>query len=127
MAVHREQKGAPVNIPELRRPAIGFAIGLFAMILTSGCAVTDPGYGGVGVWPGYYEPYGADYGGWGPGFLVGPVGGGGYRGARGGFGGGQHAFRASASRSAPSIPGGRGGGARGGGGRGGGGHGGGHR
>jgi hypothetical protein len=130
MAVHREQKGAPVNtLPlrrgGLRRQAIGVAIGLLA-ILTSGCAVTDPGYGGVGVWPGYYEPYGAAYGGWGPGFLVGPVGGGGYRGGRGGFGG-QHAFRAPTSRSAPSIPGARGGGARGGGGRGGGGHGGGHR
>lgn len=120
MAVHREQTGAPVKIPVFRRTATGFAIGLFA-ILASGCAVTDAGYGGVGPWPGYYEPYGAVYGGWGPGFLVGPVGGGGYRGGRGNFGGG-HAFRAApASRSAPSIPGARGGGGRGGGGHGGGG------
>jgi len=107
-----------MNISLLRRRAIGCAIGLCAVLL-SGCVVADGGYGGGG-WPGYYEPAGAVYGGWGPGFLVGPVGGGGYRGGRGGIGGGQHAFRAApASHAAPSIPGARGGG--GGGARGGGG------
>jgi len=113
-----------------RWPALAL-IGLCAVLL-SGCVVPDGGYGynaGEVGWPGYYEPYGAVYGGWGPGYLVGPVGGGGYRGGRGGAGGfgggGQHAFRAaSAAHGVPSIPGGRGGGGArggGGGGRGGGG------
>ena len=107
MAVHREQRGAAVNILLLRRRAVGLTVGLCAILL-AGCVVPDGG----GGWPGYYEPAGVVYGGWGPGYLVGPVGGGGYRGGgRGGFGGGQHAFRAApASHAAPSIPGARGGG-----------------
>jgi hypothetical protein len=110
-----------VNSLLLRRRAVGLTVGLCAILL-AGCVVPD---GGVG-YPGYYEPPGVVYGGWGPGYLVGPIGGGGYRGGRGGFGGGQHAFRAApASRAAPSIPGGRGGG--GGSHGGGGGHGGGRR
>jgi hypothetical protein len=66
--------------------------------LAAGCAGGGYGYGygyasdDVGV--GYFEPYGGDYGGWGRGYRVGPVRGGGHgfpsipsRG-RGGFGGG---------------------------------------
>ncbi|MFJ2990839.1 hypothetical protein ACIPF8_23540 [Collimonas sp. NPDC087041] len=94
-------------------------IGIFAA-LTAGCAVSDGGYGGygysggVGVGLDYYEPFGGDYGGWGPGYQVGPFrGGGDHRG--GGGRGGQHAFRsAPASHSMPSIPS-RGGGGGGGG------------
>jgi hypothetical protein len=108
-----------VNIIFPRWPAVACAFGLCA-VLASGCVVApDAGYGYNPGWPGYYEPYGGAYGGWGPSFLIGPVGGGGYyRGGRGGgYGGGQHAFRAApASHAAPSIPGGRGGGGRGGGG-----------
>ncbi len=95
------------------RPAIVCMIALLAL-LASACA--GPGYGydeGVGIGAGYYEPYGYDYGGWGPGYAVGP-----YRGGhgpdRGGGGRPGHAYRsAPASRSAPSIPsGGRSGGGR---------------
>ena len=74
--------------------------------VASGCAVTDGGYGyeGGGLGVGYYEPYGAVYGGWAPGYQVAPFRGGDMRG-RGGGGGGQHAFRpAGVSRSMPSIP-----------------------
>jgi hypothetical protein len=98
-----------------------FAMGLLAAVsiaLMSGCVAPYPGYGygNVAVGADYYEPYGFDYGGWGPGYYVGP-------GRRGGFarGGGPHAFRgAPAGRRMPSLPGGRGGG-RGGRGHGGGG------
>ena len=95
-----------MNTLSLRRPAIRFtafalAIGLSAA-LPSGCVAPGYGYddgGSVGV--DYYEPYGADYGGWGSGYRVGPYrGGGGDRG-----GGGSHAYRsAPAGRSMPSIP-----------------------
>jgi hypothetical protein len=87
----------------------------------AGCAVQGGGYDGdvgVGVGVGYvgdyYEPYGYDYGHWGPGYRVGPPHGGPGPGDRG--------------RGAPSIPnharpgGGGGGGGHGGGGHGGGGH-----
>jgi hypothetical protein len=123
-----------MNTQSLRHPAIRFAacalaIGLSAA-LPSGCVATG-GYGyddGGSVGVGYYEPYGADYGGWGSGYRVGPYrGGGGDRGGgdrgggdRGGGdrGGGHdsgHAYRAApASRSMPSIPShSRGGGSRG--------------
>ncbi len=74
-------------------------------LLASACA-DGGGYAGGGVGVDYYEPYGAEYGGWGPGYYVGP-----YRGGGGGHfdgghpGGGAHAFRAApAGRSAPSLP-----------------------
>jgi hypothetical protein len=72
------------------------ATGLLALVALTGCLVG--GYGGtdVGVGVGYsgafYEPGGYEYGGWGPGYRVGPPRGGrAERGARPG-------------RSAPSIP-----------------------
>jgi hypothetical protein len=84
---------------------------VFAVLL-SGCVVGG-GYGGgydgdvgVGVGVDYYEPAGVVYGGWGPGYHVGP-----YRGGERGRdvgharGGGSHAYRAApASHSIPSIP-----------------------
>ena len=81
--------------------------------LSAGCIMSDGGYdngGAVGV--DYYESYGVDYGGWGPGYQVAPYRGGGHRpeggehrpsGADGHQGG--HAYRpAPASRSLPSLP-----------------------
>ncbi len=80
--------------------ALGFAT-------LSGCAVEGVGVdGGVGVGyvGGYYEPYGYDYGGWGPGYAVGPYRGGGH----GGYyrdRGHAPAFRgAPQGHSMPSIP-----------------------
>jgi hypothetical protein len=99
----------------LRYSALALAIGL-AAALSSGCVVGGYGYdGNVGV--GYYEPFDADYGGWGPGYQVGPYRDGGDH--RGGRQGDAHAYRsAPVSRSMPSIPSGGGGHAGGGGGRG---------
>jgi hypothetical protein len=105
----------------LRRPAIGCALGLFAAIL-SGCAVPYGGYGyydgGVDMGLDYYESDGGDYGGWEPGYYVGPFHGDGHRPGGGGHphdggghppeGGGQThapAYKpAPASHPAPSIP-----------------------
>ncbi len=101
-------------------------VALSAVFGLAACAVdAGPGYGyggpSVGVGVDYYEPYGAVYGGWEPGYYVGP-----YRDGRGGGPGPRgpiatHSFRGS-SGNAPSIPSGPrgGGGARGGGGGGGG-------
>lgn len=87
-----------------RWSAIAFVIALF-MLLVSGC-VAGGGYGydgNVGVGVDYYEPYGADYGGWEPGYQVGPVRGG-HHGSVGGPAS-SHAYRsAPASHSMPSIP-----------------------
>jgi hypothetical protein len=99
-----------MKISRLRWSAVAAGAGLFAVIL-AGCVVpVGGGYeeGGVGVGLGvdYYEPYGAIYGGWGPGFRVAPFRGGGER--RENFNrsdGGQHSFRsAPASHAMPSIP-----------------------
>jgi hypothetical protein len=96
-----------VNISLLRWSALAFAIGLFTA-LSPGCAVYGGGYGydgGVGIGLDYYEPYGADYGGWGPGYRVGPIRDGAHRPDRGGGQPSAHAHRsAPASRSMPSIP-----------------------
>jgi hypothetical protein len=69
-----------MNILLLRWSAIAFVIGMFT-VLSSGCVVTDDGYGygygyggygGVSIGLDYYEPFGAVYGGWEPGYRVGP-------------------------------------------------------
>lgn len=69
-----------------------------------GCVATGVGYDGnvdVGVSAGFYEPYGYAYGGWGPGYYVGPGRGGERRGAPGRT----HNYRpAPASRPSPSLP-----------------------
>jgi hypothetical protein len=93
-----------VTILILRWSSVAALIGLLGVL--SGCIVPggDYGYdGGVAYGADYYEPYGAVYGGWGPGYRVGPVRDGGYRSDHGGGEG--HAYRAApASHSIPSIP-----------------------
>ena len=93
------------------------------MVLSAGCVLpVGGGYGyddGGGIGAGYYEPYGVDYGGWGPGFQVAPFRGGGHRSNGGGGHASAPAYRsAPGSRSMPSLPS-HGGGGRGGGGGGG--------
>ncbi len=82
-------------------------------VMSSGCAVTGGGYGHE-YEAGYYQSYGTDYGGWGPGYNVGPVrdgdhgrdrGGGGRPPQHGGNEPAQHAKTpVPASRPVPSIP-----------------------
>jgi hypothetical protein len=82
-------------------PRVG--IGALTLALMAGCVGVD-GSVGVGYAGGYYEPYGYEYGGWGPGYAVGP-----YRDGHGGYNrdrGHAPAFRpAPGGRSMPSIPG----------------------
>jgi hypothetical protein len=91
--------------------AIAFVIG-FSVLMLAGCVVAGGGYGydngvEVGVGLGYYEPYGSYYGGWGPGYRVGPPGGN-YHPNRGGGRPTPHAYRSPpVSHAAPSIPSGR--------------------
>ncbi len=96
-----------MNISRLRWATIVFLLGL-PTVLSSGCVVTGVGYGydeGVGIGLDYYEPFGGYYGGWGPGYRVGPVRDGGHRSDRGGGHPPPHAYRpATASRPMPSIP-----------------------
>ena len=96
-----------MNNSFLRWSAIAFVIGLFTLMST-GCVVTGGGYeyeDGVGIGLDYYEPYGAVYGGWGPGYRVGPVRDGYHRPDSGGGHPPPHAYRsAPPSHSVPSIP-----------------------
>jgi hypothetical protein len=100
-----------VTASRARRAATAAAVGLVA-ILASGCVVTDGGYGyaGGGYGVDYYQPSGAYYGGWAPGYRVAP-----YRGSehreeehRPAAVGGRppaHAYKAAPpSRAMPSIP-----------------------
>jgi hypothetical protein len=87
------------------RLTIGIA-GALGLAALSSCAVDGVGVDGsvgVGYVGGYYEPYGYDYGGWGPGYAVGP-----YRGGHGGYSrdrGHAPAFRpAPRGHTMPSIP-----------------------
>ena len=114
-----------MNISRSPWPAAFLVIGLVSGLL-SACVVSDGGYGydgGAGIGMDYYEPYGAVYGGWAPGYHVGPVRDGDHRPDHGGGQSATHAFRsAPTSHSLPSIPSGsRSGGGRSGGGRSGGG------
>jgi len=91
-----------MNNLRIRWSAFAFVIGL-CTVLSSGCVVGDGyGYGGgVDVGVDYYDPVGIDFGGWGPGYRVGPSRGSDRPAGRGG----QHAYRAApASRAMPSIP-----------------------
>jgi hypothetical protein len=69
------------------------AVGVLALLSLAGCVVGGydggGGVGYVGYVGGVYEPGGYEYGGWGPGYRVGPP--------RGGV-------RGSVGRPAPSIP-----------------------
>ena len=72
-AARPEHRAAP-------RRALPSRLALMAAIalpLLQACAVTADGYGGdVGYVGGFYEPYGYEYGGWGPDYRVGPPRGG---------------------------------------------------
>lgn len=72
------------------------AVALLAAAALAACAVEGVGYGGgdVGVSyvGGFYEPFGYEYGGWGPGYRIGPP-----RNRGGGRGG-------APGRGVPSIP-----------------------
>jgi hypothetical protein len=91
-----------MNILRNRGAALGFGAMALALTLLNACAVEGVGVDGavgVGYDAGYYEPYGYEYGGWGPGYRVGPGRGGDRRGGHPG------AYRpAPASRPTPSIP-----------------------
>jgi hypothetical protein len=105
-----------MNILPSRRSAAACAIVLIA-VLSSGCAVDGDGYNSdmsIGLEsydpfgfyePGFYDPYGAGYGGWGPGYYVGPFGHGGYGPYRGDFHPPPHAYRSARPfHPVPSIP-----------------------
>ena len=105
----------------LRWPAFTLAAVTWTF-LSAGCIMPAGEYGyddGGPVGVGYYESYGVDYGGWGPGYHVAPYRGG-HRdggehrpGGGGGRPGGGHSFRAApASRAMPSLPHGSPGGGR---------------
>ena len=86
-----------------RWPLTVLAAGVVSL-LVAGCVASGGGYGydAGSFGPGYYEPYGVDYGGWDGGYRVGPVRG---RGNYGGGRGGPHAYHgAPPSRPMPSIP-----------------------
>jgi len=84
-----------------------YALGIAVVTLLQAC-VADGAYyegGGAEVTYGadFYEPSGYEYGGWGPGYRVGPPRGGDHRHDH--PGGGRPAYRPAApSRSMPSIP-----------------------
>ena len=100
-----------MNAPGLRRLAVASLLGL-VVVLSSSCAVGVGGYGygygyddGVDIGVDYYAPLGIDYGGWGPGYRVGPYRGGEHRPDRGGGRPSPRAFRpAPAGHVVPSIP-----------------------
>jgi hypothetical protein len=96
-----------MNTLLVRWSAIALLLGLFT-VLSSGCVVPGDGYGyngDVGVGVDYYEPYGAFYGGWGPGYDVGPYRDGGHGPDRRGGQSSAHSYRSTpASHSMPSIP-----------------------
>jgi hypothetical protein len=98
-----------MNIILLRRLRWLVLAFMFCMltVLLFGCFVPGGGYGyddGGGIGGAYYEPFGFDYGGWGPDYQVAPYRGGDHRPANGG-GHAARAYRsAPASHSMPSIP-----------------------
>jgi hypothetical protein len=67
-----------MNSLYLYRSATVAAITIF-LTFSSGCVVAPDGgyyngYSAYNAYPGYYEPYGAYYGGWGPDYYVAPYG-----------------------------------------------------
>jgi hypothetical protein len=106
---------------KLLKSGLTVALGAVLLTVVQGCVVGGGGYydgdgyydGGAEVSYGadFYEPYGYDYGGWGPGYRVGPFRGGEHHDRGGdhhpdrGGGRGAPAYRPAApSRSMPSIP-----------------------
>jgi hypothetical protein len=60
---------------QTRGALIALLIGLNTSFLLASCAVTDGGYAystEVRIGVDYYDPWYGDYGGWGPGYRVGP-------------------------------------------------------
>ena len=102
----------------LRWLVLAFGVGTLTVLLSS-CILPNGGVGyddGGGFGAAYYEPYGIDYGGWGPGYHVAPFRGGGHRASGEGGRTSAPSYRsAPASRTMPSLPS-RGGGGRSGGG-----------
>ena len=98
---------APLSLV-LKRGIVAGAVAGLMLIGLHACAVTGVGVDGtvgVGYVGGYYDPCCYEYGGWGPGYHVGPWRGGGRPYDRAGTGR-RPAYRpAPAGRSAPSIPG----------------------
>jgi len=95
-----------MNIVLSRRFVLAFVVWT-VMVLLSGCILPGGGYeyGGGDIGAAYYEPYGLDYGGWGPGYHVAPYRGGYHRPTSGGGHASARAYRpAPASHSVPSIP-----------------------
>jgi hypothetical protein len=92
--------------PVLRRYLMS-SLGIGLLTLLNGCVVGGAGYEeGVGVSYGadFYEPYGYEYGGWGPRYRVGPPRGGEPRLGRP-SGSRPPAYHSAApSRAMPSIP-----------------------
>lgn len=98
-------------------PRFGAALLALALLSAAACTVTGVGVGYEGDYGGgFYEPYGYEYGGWAPGYSVGPPRfgdrrppgpGRAYRAGRGGPGpNGGRPFRAAPpSRPMPGIPG----------------------
>ncbi len=85
--------------PLMRRLVVP-AAGLVLAMLASCVGVGYEGDAGFDYSPGYIQPYGYDYGGWGPGYYVGPGRGGDRR-----RDSSPHAYRsAEQSRATPSIP-----------------------
>ncbi len=87
-----------------RRHWAAAGLGVLALTALSACEVAGVGVDGtveVGYVGGYYEPYGYEYGGWGPGYRVGP-----YRAGARRIDHPSRPFRAAPpSRPMPSIPG----------------------
>lgn len=85
-----------MNIKSIIRRWKVSALGFLVLTVLVACTVTPGGYVG-----GVYEPSGSDYGGWGPGYHVGPA----RHGERREEHSSNHAYRPAApSRPAPSIP-----------------------
>src|SRR5208283_4988038 len=96
-----------ILLRRLRWLVLAFMLCMLTVLLF-GCFVPGGGYGyddGGGIGGAYYEPFGFDYGGWGPDYQVAPFRGGDHRPASGGGHASAHAYRsAPASHSMPSIP-----------------------
>jgi hypothetical protein len=92
----------PMNRRSLR------ALILASFVAIAGCVVGGGGYDGgasVGYDVGFYEPFGYDYGGWGPGYGVGLPRRGYDRGRPDGHAAPHPSYRPAApSRSMPSLP-----------------------
>ena len=93
----------------LRWLALAFVLCTLKFLLY-GCIFPGGGYGydgynDGGIGAAYYEPFGFDYGGWGPGYQVAPYRGGDHRPVSVGTHASARAYRsAPASHSMPSIP-----------------------